>query len=237
MRLIFVADTAYSELIDQLSMVGTVIKVPPFDTLYDGIKNHIDLHIHVIDKSLYISNEISGMIKNQLDSHHIPYTVIDEILDEKYPGTAYLNAISTKDFFIHNTAITAKALYNYIVDSDKKILDVKQGYCRCTTIPLTDHHFITCDAGIYKTLVRENISAHLIDTGHVTLEGHPYGFLGGSAGVVDDILYFNGDITCHVNYPQIKALCHSLNINISNILGKPLVDIGSILTIKGDKRL
>ena len=61
-------------------------------------------------------------------------------------------------------------------------IHVKQGYTRCSLLPVDDRSFITSDAGIAKTLAEHDTDVLLIHPGHIHLPGFDYGFIGGTGG-------------------------------------------------------
>ncbi len=53
MSIIFTANTTYKALINKLEEKGHVILIPSTSRLYDGVRNHTDLHIHVIGQKTF----------------------------------------------------------------------------------------------------------------------------------------------------------------------------------------
>lgn len=234
MRLIFVANTAYEELKNTLRTLGTLIEIKASTNLYHGIGNHADLHIHIIDNHLFLSQSVATYLVPILEHHHINYTIIKENLEPVYPNTVYLNAVSTNDFFIHPRKFTAKSLKNHVINSNRTWLNLKQGYVRCTTLPLKHNALITSDLGVAKVCRQNCIDYLQVSAGNILLDHHEYGFIGGTAGCILDTVYFNGNISNHPDYKAIKDYCALHNLTISQISSKALKDIGSILVYEGD---
>ncbi len=227
--MIFIANTAYSELIELLSEKDTVVLIPIVDALYDGIRNHPDLHLCIFGQTIFISKEIEPAIGHILEDNCLDYDVISEALGAAYPNTAQLNAFVAGSDFICNKRLIAKSLLRSVIESSVPIIHVNQGYARCTTVPIADHAVITDDLGIRKVLESNGYKVTYVEPGHVMLPGQPYGFIGGTAGVIGDTLYFNGDISQHPGYDAITLACERHGLGICYIKDKPLVDIGSIL--------
>lgn len=227
--MIFVADSASPELITLLEEIDVVFQLPKVDALYDGIRNHPDLLLSYSDQHLFLSIEVTPYIHKYLGVKYIPYTVINKPLGETYPGTASLNVISSDNYIICNKNTVAPELLEYALSSNKKVIHVNQGYVRCTTLPLGNDTFITDDPGIAKTLARENLNVIQVSEGHVHLPSHLYGFIGGCAGRIGDVVYFNGDLSKHPDYKIIKEACSNQNLTISYTTDIPLTDIGGIL--------
>ena len=97
------------------------------------------------------------------------------------------NAVCTGKYFIHNLQYTdpdllaaaeAKAAAEH---TSLTKIHVKQGYTRCSLLPVDDQSFITSDTGIAKTLADYDTDVLLIRPGHILLPGFDYGFIGAPA--------------------------------------------------------
>lgn len=68
--------------------------------------------------------------------------------------------------------------------------------------------------------------------GSVKIEKYSYGFIGGCSGLIGkNKLFFNGDLSLHKNYNEIRDFLKENNISYFDIKNKPLTDVGSILPI------
>lgn len=174
-----------------------------------------------------------------------------KLLGKTYPEDCIYNASVTDDFFIHNIRHTNRELKECAIKYNKQLIDVNQGYCRCSALPLGINGIITADEGIFKKCLssgfvdfKKIIEAEntkyshitdknkpiilLISKGNILLPQHKYGFIGGCGGQIEDIVFFNGDISSHPDFQYIKMFLdlYDLKLVYSH---KPLLDIGSIL--------
>ena len=234
MRLIFIADHAYPSLKKQLQSLGEVIEIPKSNNLYPGVENHVDLHIHVVDQIIFLSSEIHGAIYDRLVRLGIEVRVMDEILEAVYPKSAYLNALSLSEYFLHPRSMTAYTLKKHIESSFRQWIDIRQGYARCVALPISGQALITADEGILKACRPTNLKLLKVQPGFVILEHHDYGFIGGTAGQIQDIIYFNGDLTTHPDGLAIKAFIQEQGCRIFQVDDMPLQDIGSILVYESE---
>ena len=225
--MIFVADNAYKELLDYFAHMDRIVPVPKTERLYAGVQNHADLHVFIAQRTVFLSQELNRTL--DANTFNRRTTVVQKPLGTEYPFTALLNGISTETHLIANPHILYEPIINEAVKEGIHIIPVKQGYVRCTTIPLPGNRFITDDQGIYKTLTDHGLESLLVSRGSVLLEPFEYGFIGGAAGLVDNILCFNGDISKHPDYMTIKKFCSIGNIEMYYIEERPLKDIGGIL--------
>lgn len=162
-----------------------------------------------------------------------------EKLARNYPGNVRYNAVCTGKYFIHNLQYTDPDL---LAAAEAKAaaehtrltkIHVKQGYTRCSLLPVDDRSFITSDAGIAKTLADYDIDVLLIRPGHILLPGFDYGFIGGTGGGLllagRRLLVINGNIETHPDHKKIATFLEDRDIDLYYPKNSPLMDIGSIL--------
>ncbi|AGK97917.1 DUF6873 family GME fold protein [Clostridium pasteurianum] len=161
------------------------IIVPPSKSLYNAICGHPDMLLHIIDKKNIVVHNTMEMsfiyiLKN------LNYNVIKShnSLKETYPYDIFLNAISTNDIFLHNLKYTDKNLISMV--KGKKLLNVKQGYSKCSTALINDSAAITSDIKIHDILTSNGVKVLLVPPGNIELPGLNYGFIGGTCGIVED---------------------------------------------------
>lgn len=150
-----------------------------------------------------------------------------------YPEDAVYNAVCTGRFFVHNTRITDVDLLGRALAGAPEVVFVRQGYTRCSCLPVDDTSFITSDRGIAKALSEAGADVLAIEPGSVILPGFPAGFFGGCAGHIligeDPHLIFNGSLASHPDHEKITAFAKDRDVSIIDFEGYPLEDIGSIL--------
>lgn len=158
-----------------------------------------------------------------------------------YPYDAAYDAVSTGKYFIHNFECTSQRLIDRARDTGLEFINVKQGYTKCSCAVVGDQAVITADGGIihsieaYNSILEdegqpeEKIDVLKIETGHVRLPGCKYGFIGGASGLVDGVLYFNGDLTEHPDAEKIIDFANRHGVHVKYYEGEPLTDIGSIV--------
>lgn len=201
------------------------IETTPNHNLDQRIDDHPDLSLFKLaDDTIIVDEGMYDYYKEKLSGYNV---IKGEKVGEKYPRDSIYNIVRLKDYYIHND-ITERNIEKYFKENRVNHLKVKQGYTRCSIIPLKNI-LITSDYGIYKTL-REKIAIKLVDNDEVILDGFAQGFLGGTCGLVGNKLIFTGDITRHRAYPVIKELCNRENIDII-YPETDLVDLGSIIEI------
>lgn len=201
------------------------IETIPNPNLDKRIDDHPDLSLFkLIEDTIIVDEGVYDYYKEKLSGYNV---IKGEKVGEKYPRDSIYNIVRFKYYYIHND-ITESNIENYFKENRVNHLKVKQGYTRCSIIPLKNK-LITSDYGIYKAL-REKIAIKLVNNDEVILDGFAQGFLGGTCGLVGNKLIFTGDITRHRAYSVIKGLCDRENIDIV-YPETDLVDLGSIIEI------
>lgn len=143
-----------------------------------------------------------------------------------YKTESYLNYIVCKDKIICNQQTAL------ITDTEKNIINVKQGYTRCSTIHVNDNAFITDDDNIYNTLISNGADCLKVKKGEVKLSGYDYGFIGGASVKLneEEILFF-GDIKNQKDKTAVVEFLRKYNMKPLFIKNKQLTDIGSALIL------
>ena len=149
---------------------------------------------------------------------------------EKYPGNIGYNAIVLGDTFIHNLKYTDPAVLGEVEKRKLHKINIKQGYSKCSILPVADDAIITSDKGIFKTLSSYGIKVLLIREGGIELKDKPYGFIGGASGSVEGDILFFGDVSKHHDFSRIKNFIEFNGKKVIYFDDLPLEDIGSIIT-------
>lgn len=218
----------------------TELKYLKIDTVLVGnnknidtpVSAHPDMNILHLGKNEFItSKEYSDSFKMQISEIKLceknNNRRVEDNLTKKYPGDVKLNAVIIDKYLICNP----KTVDNSILNSDKKIIAVSQGYTKCSVAIVSDNAIITDDESIY--LNTKNIfDVLLIKKGSVLLNGYNYGFIGGCCGKISKkILAFTGNIKTINEYDNIKSFCRNHQVDLICLSSKPLYDYGSLIPI------
>ena len=197
------------------------------------VAHHADLSFFFdgVD-TLFIANEMSDFCE-QLNMYCKNIVVINKKLRKEYPGDVLLNCVCTGKNFICNPETVSEEIFDKMKKNGYNIISVKQGYTKCSVVPVSDDAIITDDASVYAVCDKAGLDVLKISKGSVVLPGFEYGFIGGASGkIAHDEIIFNGDITRHPDYKNIELFLKKYNVNIVSFSGN-LEDIGSIIPIGG----
>lgn len=207
-----------------------IILTPKSPQLYSSISAHPDIQVNIISNSKIIIAKDSKLSLSCNSLPEISIITSKKLLAPKYPDNIFLNGVNLKDFFIHNLKHTDENLLSEI--QNKNLINIKQGYSKCSVAIVSDKALITSDIGIYNTLKPYPIDVLLIPSGDITLPDLPFGFIGGACGLIsNDTLAFFGDLKYHSYKDDIENFLLKHNVKPLYLSDSKLIDRGSILTI------
>jgi len=225
--------TTYPEK-EKLSSFGLeIIEIPICNDLYEAINGHVDIQFNILDKKskkVIINKNISKNFKNNLEDRGITYIESKNSLKDSYPNNIILNALILENYFIHNLKFTDENLLND--QKDKILINVKQGYTKCSCLPVSDRALITNDSGIYNSLCKYNFDILLLPPGDIILEGLNYGFIGGTGGLINNnTMAFFGDLNHYKYGNEVISFLSKYNVKPIYLKNSKLTDRGSLFVI------
>lgn len=221
-------DIVLKNVFDKLAI--KVVSVAENKFLDAPISKHADILANYVGKSIFLVDEnqveLCSFIKNNDGK-----SVVIENIKSPYPNDCLLNFADIGDYIICNKSILSEQIVKYL--PQKEIIDVKQGYSKCSVCICKQNTVITDDISIYNALLQyDNINSLLVEKGSVSINKYNYGFIGGCCGLIGkDLLLFNGDLSTHTDFDKIEKFLYDNNVKYIDIKGKPLTDIGSIIPI------
>ena len=153
-------------------------------------------------------------------------------LSPDYPGDIAYNAACTGRFLIHNLKYTAKHILDHAEEAGMTLINVRQGYAKCSTVTVDEKSIITYDRGIARACEAAGMDVLTTDPGHILLPGYDTGFIGGCSGRAGDTIYFNGDLSRHPDSKEITDFITDHGLKVKYFEDQPLTDIGSIITAR-----
>lgn len=190
---------------------------------YDAVDDHPDMYLF-FDDTLFAEASVElecSLLKG-------------EAIGSKYPDNIKYNVVKVGRHVIGKFAHTAEVLKSHFNTKNYELIDVNQGYSKCSTAVVDDHSIITSDKHIKKQALKFGIDVLLIDPGHIVLEGLDHGFIGGAVVSFDNIVFFNGDVSKHPNYKAIKIFVENRHKKLEWI-DEPLTDIGSFILLQKEE--
>ena len=219
-----------SEAKNNLIRYGDVLEFSSNNLTYPQISNHPDIFFCMVDETLMYSPNTPNEFVQLLISKGVKVSKGSQPVGPEYPYSAAYNAVITEKYFIHNQKITDANLKQ--ATTERKFINVKQGYCRCSLLPLKNDCFITSDEGIYKKLVAEGLDILFVNPGGIILPGENYGLFGGTSGLSGNRIFIIGNLEYFPEGKKVRSYLENLNYEIIELYNGPLYDGGSILIIE-----
>jgi len=210
-----------------------VIKTIKHPLLYSAISYHPDAVICPIGRGTMVAAPtVFEYYQKVLSSYRVELIKGETVLSSNYPfNIAYNIAMMSNKAILHSRYADPVVLKE--LNSNKvELIEVKQGYAKCSTAIVNEKAIITSDKGIAHKAGQKGIDVLLIRPGYVQLEGFDYGFIGGCCGRINgDTIVFAGNIYRHPDGERIKNFSEKYNIYPVNLHNGHLNDIGSILPV------
>lgn len=197
--------------------------------VYESISGHPDIFFFKIGQKLIIAPNLPESYKKQLQQYQIDFVEGEMPVGEKYPGTAFYNAVFSDDLLIHNFRYTDSRITELAADAE--LIHVNQGYARCNIVPLGNKKFITSDQGIYKTLLRYGLDVLYVKADGIILPGQKHGFVGGCCGVWENKLFVTGSLHHFLEGDKIRKFVSEAGFQIIELYDGPLFDGGGLLFV------
>lgn len=208
-----------------------VLACPPCKDLYNAVCGHPDMLIHIIDSNtIIVHKNMDSLFINNLIYLGKKVVLSNNPIESSYPYDIILNAVNLSNFLIHNLKYTDKAILNNL--KDKKLINTKQGYTKCSTAIISENAIITSDKSIARSLYLEDIDILLLPPGDIILEGLSYGFIGGTCGLIEkDVIAFYGDLNYYKYGDEVLHFLEKHEVKPVFLRKGKLIDRGSILII------
>jgi hypothetical protein len=183
------------ELKNNLSKyVDDVFEFSSKDITYNSISCHPDVFIFQDENQLIIAPNAPLGLVNFLNNKKVNYSFGVKPVGEHLDESVLYNSLVTKNYFFCKQGKPDVSIQNQT--AAKQVINLPQSYTRCCMFNV-DNNIITSDLGIVKVLESKKIEHFYFDPSQITIKEHKNGFIGGTAGVVEDSVFFLGNILKH----------------------------------------
>lgn len=210
-----------------------IITPPPIDFLTPSMRRHADLGIVIVgEKKSVCPPETYSYYQDTLSPYGFEVIMGETSVGSNYPkDCAYNVGIVGKKCFL-NKSVCDGRLFDILISEGFEIIEVKQGYTKCSICPIDENSFITGDSIIAQEGEKRDMEVLLIENEGILLPPFKNGFWGGCAGLGDaDTLIVNGDISLIGAGSKIKEFLDRKNIKIQKSKEGEVLDIGSIIPL------
>ena len=213
-----------------LSMGYNLLICPPSNLLYDVECGHPDMLMHILGNDIIVHQGMDNDFIQELVLLNYKVCKSNLTLEMYYPHNIFLNCLCLGNLFIHSINFTDPTVLSFY--KDKTLINVKQGYAKCSTCIVNDHAIITSDVSISKALTINKIDVLLIPPGDILLPGMNYGFIGGATGLIEDnVLAFYGHLDYYLYGKEVLSFLKKHNVEPVFLRTGKLIDRGSIFRV------
>ena len=153
----------------------------------------------------------------------------DTTLGRDYPKDVPYNLLRIGNRIFGKLAATDKKLLKAIEEEGIELVDVKQGYAKCSVAVVSETSAITSDAGLIKELEHHGIQSLYLEPGGIVLPGYEYGFIGGASGLLENTFFLTGKYEQDSINKRIEEFVDEMGVHIVYLSNEKIVDLGSIL--------
>ena len=210
-----------------------VIPVKPQAPLPAPVAHHADMLLHHLGgRRVLVAKQAVDLAKTLRQKGFEVDTTPHE-LAAQYPGDCGLNCARIGNRLFTRKSNLPPNLLEYCQQQGIHIIEVAQGYAKCSVCIVDENAIITADPSIAAAAEGQGIAVLRISPGNIRLEGYPYGFIGGCCGLIGaKLLAFAGDIMTHPDGAAILHFLQSRGVKAVSLTDGPLQDVGSIIPLK-----
>lgn len=206
----------------------------PNRSLPAALCRHADMLVQLLGDGTALAAQGEHRLRNALSGFGFSTVSLQKELAPRYPGDVLLNAARIGGRLVCNVEHTATELLEAARKMELEVVDVRQGYAKCSLCIVSEHAVITADEGLEYALKQIGIDVLKILPGCIRLPGYGYGFIGGCCGKLDaSTMAFAGDVLTHPDGKKILSFLEMHGVRACNLLeeGEKLLDVGSILPV------
>ncbi len=220
--------------VNALKKLGVNVLCPEKNpVLPEEVSEHSDMLCFYAGGGVCVISPEQTKLKAELEAYGMTVKLASP-LGGSYPADIALNFAASVGLAIGNLRYADAAVLNCI--NNKKSINVKQGYAKCSLCLVDEHSFITGDAGIASALEKNGANVLLISPDDVYLSEAHSGFFGGATGKLSKTeLALNGSLKYHRDREKILSFLHSRSVEAIELFDGIITDIGGIIPLKEKK--
>ncbi len=210
-----------------------VVKTIKCEELQEGIAYHPDMVIHPINhKMIIVAPNVFDYYEDIFSRKGIIVKKGEKELCRNYPDDIAYNVGRLNNYAIHNFKYTDEKLKWYLKKEGIELIDVKQGYSKCSLAVIDEESGMTSDKIIFELLSKKGLDILFIESGHISLEGYNYGFIGGCTGSYSKKqVFLTGKLSKHPDSEKILCFFNKRIVEIIYLSDDEIVDLGTIITL------
>ncbi len=208
-----------------------IIPTPKVNIAYPEISHHPDLMLHHLGGRFFVSApETADYFQKVLPEAKI--FCGKSPVGRHYPEDIAYNVARVNRYAFHHAKYTDFVICEYFEQNGVTLIDVPQGYTKCSVAVISENAIITSDSKIAYKADLNGIDVLKIREGGIRLSGFPYGFVGGCCGLISrEMLLVNGNLSQHPDFLEMQNFCRKYNVSFCFLHDGFPVDVGSIIPV------
>lgn len=211
-----------------------IIKPFYLEKLPIALRYHADLSFCYLGEGVAVcAPESYEYYKKAFENTSLELIKGEKYLDMHYPLDASYNVAIVGNKMFCKKDITDRVLLNKAQECGYEIININQGYGKCSVCPVSQNSAISADMSFCKAAEKHGIEVLCTTNDTIMLPGYNNGFFGGCAYLYDkNTLFTKGDITTHPDYEKIALFLEKQKITVMCRKTKDfLCDFGSFIPI------
>ena len=187
--------------------------------------------LHIWNDKYITSAEYYSIAKvslSRLNEAGLTPVLTDEHPLPDYPDDVLFNCLRLGDKLFGLEKKISHVIKEYAEAELTSVINVKQGYTKCSVCKVSEAAIITADDGIAKIAAAHGVDVLKIREGYVSIDGYGYGFIGGASGATEDAVYFCGDVLSHPDGQKIAEFCEKHSKRCISLSNDALFDVGTL---------
>ncbi|MBQ6794768.1 MAG: hypothetical protein IJO83_01335 [Clostridia bacterium] len=209
-----------------------VIKPYRITCLPQSMQHHADLSFCYLGGGVAVcAPEAYDYYKKQLAFTSIELIKGEKEVGSNYPLDAAYNVAIVGGVLYCKKAICDGVLLKVAQSMGYEIVNINQGYGKCSVCPVDENSAISADMSFFKAATKKGVEVLLTTNEGISLPGFENGFFGGCAYMTDkNTLCIKGDGKTLPSYEKITEFLKIRGISISEGKGA-VTDFGSFIPI------
>lgn len=229
---------ASDEIAISIESIGLkVIRTCMCDKLPLPVNGHPDLMYHKISDEfvciapncfVYLINEFA---KNKELLKGKVFVKGKTSLGEIYPEDISYNVLRIGNLAFGKISSVDVRLRRALEQEGVELVDIKQGYAKCSVAVTSKNSAITSDKGISIALEKRGINVLFLEPGGIDLPGYNYGFIGGASGLINDKFLLTGKFTNTGYNDKIESFVKGNGSTLIFLSDRKIIDLGSVIEV------
>jgi len=198
------------------------------DITYNAISGHPDIFMFQDANKLILAPNTPKELMRFLDKKAVNYSFGTNPVGKSLNNSVLYNCLSTKTYFFCKKEKPDISIQKWC--SSKQLVNIPQSYARCSMFAI-ENKIITSDKGIVKVLEKSQLEYFYFDPSEITIKDHKNGFIGGSIGATDNIVFFLGNILKHKDGKALDKYISTLGKEVVCLGNDYLYDGGGIFFV------